>query len=126
MIESTIKTYLESQSGLTSLIADRIFYVSAPQDVETPYIVMTKVSDRLEQSLIGSSGLSTARIQFSIFAETYYDTRLISAQIQSALVGKVGTVSTHYISCVFDGEFDLYDSGAGLYQLAMDFIIKYN
>lgn len=124
MIESVIKIYLEAQSGLTDLIADRIFYATAPQEVSTPYVVMTKVSDRLEQSHSGSSGLSTARIQFSVIGETYYDTRLISAQIQTALVGKKGIVGTEFISCLFDGEVDLFNSG--LYQLAMDFIIKYS
>ncbi|MCK9569546.1 DUF3168 domain-containing protein [Candidatus Pacearchaeota archaeon] len=125
-IEYALKSFLDGQADLTSLISGRLYYNSAPRDVATPYVVMTKISENLEQSLSGDSHLSVARIQFSIFADSYYDTRLIGAQIKSSLLGQTGPTGDNsvYIGDIqLDNETDIYDS---YHMLAMDFMVMYN
>ena len=90
LIEQAIMTYLMAQSGITGLVGTRIHYVQAPQDVEKPFLVVTKVSGIREHSHDGSSKLAHPRFQFSIFAETYSAAKAITSVLQAALQGYTG------------------------------------
>jgi hypothetical protein len=127
IIEHALKTYLEAQSGLTALISDRLYYVTAPQDVTAPYLVMTKISAVREQCQAGSSHLARSRFQFTIVSETYRTAKLIAAQLQSALQGCVGnkgdSPGVYIYSCTYDNETDLYEND--FHQLVLDFFISH-
>jgi hypothetical protein len=127
IIEHALKTYLEAQSGLTALVSDRIYYVTAPQDVDAPYLVMTKISSVREHCMAGSSHLAHTRFQLTIVSETYRTAKLIAAQLQDALQGISGLKGddpgVYIYACHYDNETDLYDNG--FYQLALDFMISH-
>jgi hypothetical protein len=131
IIEQALLTYLQAQGGLTTLVGaspnTRIYYSRAPQDVTESYIVFFKVSSPRSHSYSGSSHLAESRFQFSIFAETYKETKDIAAQLQTALdckTGNIGTAPGVDMGAAFlDNETDLYESETGLYHCALDFRI---
>ena len=130
IIENAIRLHLLAQPGLTALIGQKLYYVTAPQKVENPYVVFFKVSAVPEYSLTGHSGLINARFQFSIFADTYYETKLIATQIQLALQDKcnevIGGVGGVNVSVQYENETDLYESDSLCFQCAADYFIQYN
>ena len=125
LIEQAIKTELESTTALTALIGERIYYVKAPQDVETPYIVFFKVTGPREHSHDGASGLAHPRFQFSVFSTTYYEAKQIAEQLQAALQAFSGTMGTgtgvHVGACFYEDENDLYEVESKLYHIAVDY-----
>jgi len=128
LIEQALKTYLEAQSGLIALVpADRIYFVHAPQDTQTPYIVFFKVSGPRLHSHDGSSELANPRFQFSVFATTYYSCKQIAAQLQAALQGYSGTMGggsgVAVGSCFYENETDDYETDTKLYHVAVDYIL---
>lgn len=126
-IAQAILDELSGVSGFTDLIGERVYYVKAPQDVETPYVVFLEVSSPREHSHDGSSHLTNARFQFSIFAETYYEAKQIADQIQSILqsfngtMGGVGGVSIH--GSFHQNEIDFWEEDTELYHIACDYSI---
>lgn len=129
-IEEALYTYLNAQSGLTALVGDRIYFVTAPQQVEAPYLIINLVSSIRTHSHAGFSNLTRARFQFTPFAETYLETKQITAQLKTALDGLTGNIGDSpyvYIgSCLLENETDLFDSNSGLNYIAVDFIIQHN
>ena len=128
IIENALHIHLLAQTGLTALIGQKLYYVTAPQTVEEPYIVFFKVSAVPEYCLTGHCGLINARFQFSIFADTYYETKLISRQIQLALQDKcnqvIGGVGGVNVSVQFENEQDLFE--AGIFHCPVEYFIQYN
>ena len=128
IIENALHIHLLAQSGLTTLIGQKLYYVTAPQTVEEPYIVFFKVSAVPEYCLTGHCGLINARFQFSIFADTYHETKLISRQIQLALQDKcnqvIGGVGGVNVSVQFENEQDLFESGT--FHCPVEYFIQYN
>ncbi len=128
-IEQALLTYLLTQAGLTALVNEKIYYVEAPQDIETPYIVMSKVSSVREHSHQGSSHLATARFQFSTYASSYYLAKQIAEQLQTALQGISGVKGTapgvRIGSCLYDGESDFYEDETKLYHIAADYMVMH-
>ncbi len=127
MIEHALKLELEAQAGLSALIGDRLYYVTAPQDVAEPYVVFFKVSSVREHSHDGASNLATSRFQFSVFAQTYYEAKLVAAQIQLALQGKhqiIGGVGGLHASITYDNETDMFENN--LYHVALEFLVMHS
>lgn len=130
IIENALHIHLLAQAGLTALIGQKLYYVTAPQTVEEPYIVFFKVSAVPEYSLRGHSGLINARFQFSIFADTYYETKLIARQVQLALQDKcnqvIGGAGGVNVSVQFENEQDLFEAESGAFHCPVEYFIQYN
>ena len=130
IIEHAIRSHLLAQSALVALIGQKLYYVTAPQTVDDPYVVFFKVSAVPEYSLTGHSKLINARFQFSIFASTYLMTKQIAAQIQLALQDKcnqvIGGVGGVNVSVQFEDEQDLFEAESGLFHCPVEYFIQYN
>jgi len=128
IIEHAIRSHLLAQSALVALIGQKLYYVTAPQTVDDPYVVFFKVSAVPEYSLTGHSKLINARFQFSIFANTYLMTKQIGAQIQLALQDKCNQVigGGVNVSVQFENEQDLYEAESGLFHCPVEYFIQYN
>lgn len=129
-VEHALLKHLQAQTALAALVGERIYYVNAPQDVQTPYVVFFKVSATRVRSLTASSHLVNARFQFSVFSETYYEAKQIAEQIQLALQDKnneiIGGDNGVRVSIQYDNEQDLYESESGLYHIPVEYLIDYN
>jgi hypothetical protein len=127
IIENAIRAHLVDQAGLTALVSTRIYYMTAPQTVTNPYVVFFKVSAVPEYSLTGHSGLTTARFQFDIYADTYYETKLIAAQLATAIQDKcnevIGGSSGVNVSVQQENEQDLYED---CFHCIVEYFIQYN
>ncbi len=118
MIEHAIRSLI---SGLCS---GRVYYVTAPQDTETPYIVFIKVSGPREHSHDGASNLAIVRMQFSIFSTTYKSAKETAQALQAILQSYQGTSEGVYIySSTYDNEVDFYEND--LFHVAVDYKIAH-
>jgi len=127
LIEQALKIELETVTALTNLIEDKLYYVKAPQDVEEPYVIFFKVSAPREHSLDGAAGLATARFQFSIFTETYYEAKQIAQQIHLTLQGMnkiIGGAGGVYVNILYDNEQDLTEDE--IFHIVQEFIVIHN
>ncbi len=126
VIEEALMTYLLADTTITAYVGERIFYAHVDwQDVETPYLVVTKISGVREHSHDGSSHLAHPRFQIAIFSTSYSSCKSIAAVIQTALQGYSGTMSSGVdVGAIFyENETDLYDSETSLFQVITDYII---
>jgi len=128
LIEQGLMTFLLAQSGITDLVGQRIHFVQAPQDVESPYLVISKISGVREHSHDGSSGLAHPRFQLSAFADTYGAAKAIIAAVQAVLQGYSGTMGgaggVAVNGAFYEDENDLDPGdGTGLFGVAADYII---
>lgn len=127
-IEQALMTYLLAQSGITGLVGDRIHFASAPQDISTPYIIVSKISGTRQHSHEGADGIASPRFQFSIFDEHYGDCKAVAAQLQASLEGYSGTMGGEggvvVAATFYEDEVDL-DPGdnTGLFGVAADYIV---
>lgn len=109
-------------SLISSLCDGRVYYVTVPQDVETPYIVFFKVSAPREHSHQGASGLVRARFQFSIFSKEYLEAKQTAQALQSILQGYQGISEDVEIQAIFyENETDSFENN--FYFIAVDYMI---
>jgi len=126
-IEQAIKKELLADSGIKSLIGERLYYVKAPQDVAKPYVVFLKASGPREYSHDGASKLARPRFQFSCFAMTYYEAKQIAEAIRAAIEAFSGTMGgtggVEVGSCFCINESDIYEEDTRLFHVAVDYLI---
>lgn len=129
IIEQAILTALLADATLSALVSTRIYYVKAPQDATTPYVVFFKISSQRVASHDGASGLADARFQFSCFGTTYKSVKDMVAAIQGVLEGFTGTLGTGGVAvngCYYENETDLYEPDNKLYHTAVDYRFWHN
>ncbi len=137
LIETALMTFLLAQSSVTSLLGSDdndepyIHFARAPQEVEAPYIVISKIDAPRDYTHDGASSLARPRFQLSIFAAKYSTCKAIAAAVQAALngfscPGLMGGESGVTVQAIFyDDETDLDQGEYGLYGVACDYIITH-
>lgn len=123
MIEHALRSILVADSTVNSLASGGIYYLTAPQDVALPYVVITLVS-KIPYHTHTSSTLTKVRIQISCFGETYYQTKTLSAAVCAALNRYQGTSESVRIdSILLDTEQDLYEDE--ITHITQDYFVIY-
>lgn len=121
-VESDIYTRLINHSGVIGIVASRIYPLTLPQNTAYPALTYFKVSDVPEHAMGADADIKTTRIQVSCWADTYNVAKALEAQVKLAL----SRYRSGYIKdCFLEGSIDLYDSGEGIYQIPVDFIVFY-
>lgn len=92
-IEQALKTYLQTQSGLTALVGTRILPDDISAGVALPAVIFFRVSDVKDHILTGQSKLERPIFQFSAYATTKAAVRAITNQLKTALCDYSGTLS---------------------------------
>lgn len=124
MIEEDLYSHLSTFTGLTALVGDRVYPVTAPQTVQAPFCVFFKVSDARIYSHQGFSGLERVRVQISCYAETYLEAKQVAEQVTAAM--EAWLAANVKVQASFqENELDMYDSETGLYHVPVDFFIWY-
>jgi hypothetical protein len=124
MIESAFMSLLIDDYDLADLVDDRVYYNTAPQDVEVPYIVLFKIAGPREHSHDGVSHLAHPRFQFSVFANTYLEAKQVTQAIQGILDCFQGESEGILIeSCLYINEVDMYEPQTNLHHIASDYEI---
>jgi hypothetical protein len=130
-VEKALLNHLLAQTGLTALVADRIYSVWGEQETEEPYIVFFKVSGQRVNSHNGFSHLVNAAYQCSVFSKDLLKAQQIVAQLNLALDGQHGVVGTSgedtgvFMDITHENDQELYENGTGFYNFPVDYLIKY-
>ena len=123
-LESELYTWLKTS---VTLVGSRVYAVVAPQDVLSPYLVFTRISDVPDYTLEGPSGLSVCRVQFTAVSGTFGSARDVIAQLEAALSGFRGVMGGLSVGAVFkELETDSYDPDGLLYQSIADYMFTIN
>lgn len=121
--ETSFVTWLKAN---VPLVTNRIYAVSAPQDITQPYLVYTLISAPRAYSHSGVSGIVEARYQINICADSYATTKSIAKQLRDALSGYRGAIGTETVYSAFcDTELDSHDDNSELYVSISDYMISY-
>lgn len=132
VLADAIFNRLSNYAGLTALVDQRIYPLTAPQDGPSPFVVYQVISE-VPQSAMGSdTGNIRARVQVDSRAtanQGYRQARLVATQVRAALQRYSGTNATVVIDDIFVDEAsgeDIYeDEGGGAYRVRLDFIVWY-
>ena len=121
-VEAALFNYLSGISGIAAIVGTRIHPLETPQNGAFPCITYQTISFQHTDSLQGSSGLGTARIQINCWARTVdsvsngYDSALaLRDAVRDATDGFSGTWDTTEIDHAFIvDEGDLFYPSAGV------------
>lgn len=117
MIEDDIRTYLLTQSPITTLVGTdasgsmaRIYAISRQQGITADSISMRRVGTNHVHNLIGGAGFGTAVIEFDCVSLTYSGAKTLGNTLRGELQGYAGTMGSATISSVIlDDEQDEFD-----------------
>lgn len=112
---------------LSTPASGRVYPYRFPaRPVALPAVTYFKVSGPRDETHQGPSGLVPARFQVSSWANTYDAAKVLSNNIRLALDGFVGSQSGVSIAGIeLLNETDQGESEPDLYQVIMDFRVKY-
>lgn len=126
-IMEDLYAYLITQTGLTALIALRIYPDNCPDDCELPAVSYAITSDVPVHTMSSDSGNPRRPlISFHVFAKTRAVANAIAAQIAAALQDKSGTLTVRVIQRAFlENEYNVYDPDTGTYHIIQDYTVWY-
>lgn len=121
-IESALFSYLSGVGGIAAIVGTRIHPLELPQNAVFPCITYQVISFQHTDSLTGSSGLGTARIQVNCWARNVtgsssgYATMLsLRDAVRDAMDGFSGTWDATNIDHAYIlDEGDLFQPSAGV------------
>ncbi len=86
-------SYLNDQSGVTTLVGDRIAMVSSPQSDALPRIVIQEVGGDSPHHMTASSGYLISNYQITAYATSTASARAVMEQVRLVLDGFRGDMS---------------------------------
>ncbi len=106
-----------ADTGVSSIVADRIYPLIAPQGVTAPWIVFQVVDEQLVYSLSGYSNLGWARIQIDCYAGTYKAARDLGDAVAAVFrsIVEIGFTSSQL------QRRELYEDATKLHRVSFDF-----
>lgn len=130
-IESSLRTYLLTKSGITNLVSTRIYPLARPQNSALPAIVYQRITGGHEHMIAGAAGNANPVIQIDCLAASYSAAKSVAEQVRQALQGYSGAMGSDTVhACVFRNEIDLFEppddgSDVGVYRTVLDYAIRY-
>lgn len=127
-VGETIRGILIANSGVTTLIAQRVYPNELPPNATLPAIVYNVVSDVPENSFTGLTSTTTknARVQVDCYASpttngdgAYKQVHALARAVELAL----GDVADSDLACVLEDTRDLYDNVTQYHRVSMDFSV---
>lgn len=127
-IETALYARLSGFAGLTAVVGARIYPNIAPPDADAPFVTYQRVSGERLRSLGGAIGYAMPRFQLDAWAGRYATAQAVAAQLRAALVDYTGTPDSGTVihSVMLENDQDLYDDGAKLHRVSLDFRIEHS
>jgi len=126
-IDSAVRTYLLTLTGITTYIVDRIYPATIePANSVTPYIIYAEINS--QEGIINEAESYDKFYQFTIYADTYTLSQSLKESIKSAFYHKPNASYTDvYIkTAAFRGSRDFpYDPISKVYAASVDIKIEY-
>ncbi len=95
---------------------DRVYPQIAPDNVQRPYIVYQRVTENVENTLAGRTGLTNTRLQVDVYASTYAQAQQIAAAVADLMAGWA-------LPNVQILARDIYESDVKLHRVMADYSI---
>jgi hypothetical protein len=102
MIEQGLAKYLSAHSGVKSLIGDRLYPETAPDDpTDYPLVTYQTISDVQPMTLANAAGYGVARVQLDCWGKAgrqgYKQVKDVAEQLRLALHGYRGTMGDYFV-----------------------------
>jgi hypothetical protein len=127
-MEEEIIAKLLATSGVSLLVAARVYPVSRPQGSALPAITLGRISGAPLYADDGETGLETSRVQIDCWGATYTSAKTVARAVVASLSAFVGSscgVDFKYV--LLDAERDIRESGANSeeypFRTSLDFIV---
>jgi hypothetical protein len=88
---SVIEAILSAAAPVTALVADRIFYTTAPQGAPRPYLVLIQTVERDEPMLGGMAGYPESMVNVSCYADDFPAVEALGNAVIATLQDAAGT-----------------------------------
>jgi len=124
MIEQGLTTRLTADSGLSGLIAGRVYALIAPQKVAPPFVVFTKISEVATGGYCAQDPMVQSVFQFDCYATTYLLATQVAAALRAALIDFRGPMGDAHVGSIRqEGEAQLLDPEPGLFRVSTTMFI---
>lgn len=101
-VEADLRSLILANSGITTLVGQRVTWGARPQGVEQPDIVLLLVAGAPGYTMAGEDGLDQSLVQMDIRASTsLLDATAVRDAVRSALSGFSGTVGSTTFYSIF-------------------------
>lgn len=133
-MEEALTLLLTADAGVRTLVRSqgvtRVNWVTAPQGVARPNIVLQRISGVRDTPMDGPSGLIETLVQVDCYGLTYASAKGVARAVEAVLSGYSGTSDAEYFGGIFlVNERDGYEDEASpdkLFRVSMDFRIWHN
>lgn len=98
MIGNSIKSLLEANTDLVTLVGTKIYPVQAPQGEKDPLVIYGIVKQEGQHSKDRTSPEDWIEVDINVYAKDYDQMHDISKEVRIALDGKKGTIASNVIS----------------------------
>lgn len=124
-LDEAVYARLQAVSGVTALVATRVYPSLLPQKPVYPCLRYQEVDGQRESAMGSDLGQVSATLQVDAYAATYAGSRALAEQVRLALQRFRGTVASVEIEDVFvsSGPNDFYEDQVKAYRTQMDFLI---
>lgn len=98
-------------------VAARVYWLRAPLKVETPYVVLSILSETRDPTLQGNIAQARIRLRIDFFGENYTELQDLDAEVRAVMAAASVFVSLHAFAS------ELYEDDTRLYHLVSEFSI---
>lgn len=126
MSDPNFYAYLQGNSQVTTLVAQRIYPVRAPQGAPRPLLVWMRQGIQRQQTYCGANAVVRAEYQFSCYGGTPDQARDVHLSVRNAMqdfVGFMGAVSVKH--CHLDNDFATEDEDPDIYTVRQLWTVQY-
>lgn len=127
ILEEGVYAQLIGNSGVSAVVANRVYPLALPQKPAYPAIRFQRISSTPEHSHGGHSGVATTRVQFDCFDVTALGAKRLGELVRLALDSFQGTMGgdngVEVDGCFIDDSRDEYDGEIPVYWTSLDFLI---
>jgi hypothetical protein len=124
-VEADLFTRLSTFTGLSALVADKVYPLILPQGVTLPAVSYQRVSSIRPSAMGADIGIVRARFQVDVWAQDFDSSKAIAEQIRLALQCYHGTGTVEILEIFFLNEVDLYEENTRIAHQALDFEVNY-
>ena len=123
-LEAAIYSILSADLGLTALVSTRIYLLFLSQNATLPALTYARISTERESAFVSDPGLSTARIQVDVWADTVVSVQNVAEEVRGALHRYRGTIVTVVIEeSHIENEVMMYEPETEIYHIVLDFMV---
>lgn len=130
--ESVLRSALVANTAVTSIVGSRIYPVLAPASAAVPFVTWRRAGVQREQTLGRPAGMPRVTVEYSIYGNTYEQTRELADAMRLVLDGYGGTAdNTEVKQTSLEDESDDFATLAGadlppVYQVTQRYDVWWN